>query len=158
MTPTADAAAAFLGVSRIAVTGVSRSPADHGANVVYTRLRERGYEVYAINPNATEVEGDPCWPNLTSLPVHVDGVVVATSPAHALASVKECVGLGIRQVWMHRFLGSGSVDEEAVLLGREHGLTVIDGGCPLMYGPASDRGHRLMRSVCRLAGNLPREV
>jgi predicted CoA-binding protein len=158
MTTLADAAAGFLAARRIAVTGVSRHPENHGGNVVYKRLRDRGYEVYAVNPNTTVVEGDPSFPDLTSLPVPVDAVVVATAPPHALATMKECVTLGIEQVWLHRFLGAGSVDEEAVLLGREHGLTVIDGGCPLMFGPASDPGHRVMRSVCRLAGHLPRKV
>ena len=46
---------------RVAVTGVSRSSKDHGANVVYQRLRSRGYEVFAVNPNADEVEGDRCF-------------------------------------------------------------------------------------------------
>jgi uncharacterized protein len=159
MTSMSEAAAAFLAPgARIAVTGVSREPKGHGGNIVYTRLRERGYDVYAVNPNATDVEGDPCFPDLTSIPAPVDAVVVATAPASALATVKECVALGIHQVWMHRLMGAGSVDEEAVRLGREHGLTVIDGGCPLMFGAASDRGHRVMRSLCRLTGGLPRAV
>src|SRR4029453_1319447 len=53
-----EAADDFLAHERIAVTGVSRTPGNHGANFVYRRLRERGYEVFAVNPNATEVEGD----------------------------------------------------------------------------------------------------
>ena len=53
-----DAASEFLANKRVAVTGVSREPKGHGSNVVYKRLRERGYEVFAVNPNADEVEGD----------------------------------------------------------------------------------------------------
>ena len=52
-----DAASEFLAHRRVAVTGVSRTPEAHGSNVVYKRLRERGYEVVAVNPNAEEVEG-----------------------------------------------------------------------------------------------------
>ena len=37
-----DAAVEFLEAKRIAVTGVSRHASDHGSNVVYRRLRERG--------------------------------------------------------------------------------------------------------------------
>ena len=55
-----EAASEFLAHKRVAVTGVSRQPGSHGSNVVYQRLRERGYEVFAVNPNADEVEGDPC--------------------------------------------------------------------------------------------------
>jgi predicted CoA-binding protein len=54
-----EAASEFLSNRRIAVTGVSRNPQGHGANFVYKRLRDRGFEVFAINPNTDEVEGDP---------------------------------------------------------------------------------------------------
>ena len=47
---TTTAAEQFLSQRRIAVTGVSRSPNNHGANVVYRRLRDRGHEVFAVNP------------------------------------------------------------------------------------------------------------
>ena len=62
MTSIKEAATDFLGHQRVAVTGVSRTPGSHGSNVVYKRLRERGYEVFAVNPNADEVEGDRCLP------------------------------------------------------------------------------------------------
>jgi uncharacterized protein len=55
------AATEFLRNKRVAVTGVSREAKGHGSNVVYQRLRARGYEVFAINPHAEEVEGDPCY-------------------------------------------------------------------------------------------------
>lgn len=155
---TKQAAEQFLAQRRIAVTGVSRSAKDHGANVVYGRLRDRGYEVFPVNPNATEVEGDPCYPDLHAIPVRVDGVVIGTSPDHAVDTVKECVALGIPRVWMHRGPVAGSVSDEATALGRENGLTVIDGGCPCMYAPTSDPGHRVMRSVLTLTGAVPRRV
>ncbi len=63
-----DAAAEFLAHKRVAVTGVSRKPENHGSNVVYKRLRERGYEVFAVNPNADEVEGDPSYHDLPQSP------------------------------------------------------------------------------------------
>lgn len=155
---TATAAAAFLDHRRIAVTGVSRSPKDHGANVVYRRLRDRGWSVFAINPNADVVEGDPCYPDLHAVPGGVEAVVIATRPDRATATVKECVELGIDHVWMHRGPGQGSVSDEAAALGREHGLTVIAGGCPCMYAPTADPGHRVMRSVLTLTGAVPRRV
>jgi uncharacterized protein len=155
---TKDAARDLLACRRIAVTGVSRTPAKHGANIVYRRLRERGYDVVAVNPNAEEVEGDRCWPDLSSVPDGVEAVVIATSPEHAVATVRECIDLGVRQVWMHRSVDAGSVSPEAVRLGREHGLTVIDGGCPCMYSPTADPGHRAMKAVLTLTGAVPRRV
>jgi predicted CoA-binding protein len=63
-----EAASEFLANKRIAVTGVSRNPQDHGSNAVYKRLRERGYEVFAVNPNADHIEGDTSYHDLRSIP------------------------------------------------------------------------------------------
>lgn len=151
-----DAATAFLANRRIAVTGVSRHPESHGSNAVYRRLRERGYEVFAVNPNAQVVEGDACYPDLKSVPGGIEAVVIATRPELAADTMRECVEVGVRQVWMHRGPGAGSVSAGATEYGRQHGITVIDGGCPLMFGPTADFGHKLIRFV--YARNVPREV
>ena len=125
---------------------------------MYQRLRQRGYEVFAVNPNADQVEGDQCFHDLKSIPGGVDAVVIATRPENAEATMRECADLGIKHVWMHRSLGTGSVSEAAAAWGREHGIRVIDGGCPLMFEPAADPGHKLMRFVFMLAGKVPRRV
>ena len=151
-----EAATAFLSNKRIAVTGVSRTPKSHGSNNVYKRMRERGYEVFAVNPNAREVEGDPSYPDLKSIPGGVDAVVIGTRPEFADGAMHECAELGIKHVWMHRGPGAGSVSDTATRYGRQHGITVIDGGCPLMFPPTSDFGHRLMRVV--YGGKVPRQV
>ena len=153
-----EAASEFLATKRIAVTGVSRKPQGHGSNVVYQRLRERGYEVFAVNPNADQVEGDPCYHDLKSIPGGVDAVVIGTRPEIAEDTMRECADLGIKQVWMHRSFGKGSVSDQATEYGRERGIQVIDGGCPLMFDPAADPGHKAMRFVFTLTGKVPREV
>jgi uncharacterized protein len=156
MQPIQEAASEFLAKKRIAVTGVSRQPKSHGSNNVYKRLRDRGYEVFAVNPNAQEVEGDRCYRDLRSIPGGVDAVVIATRPEVAENTMRECAELGIKHVWMHRGPGVGSVSAAATDYGRQHGITVIDGGCPLMFGPTADFGHKLMRFV--YAGKVPKRV
>jgi uncharacterized protein len=153
-----EAASAFLAAKRVAVTGVSRHPKDHGSNVVYQRLRQRGYDVFAINPNADEVEGDRCYRDLSSIPGGVDAVVIATRPEIAEETMRECAELGIKHVWMHRGPGAGSVSAKAAEYGRQNGIAVIDGGCPCMFEPTADRGHKVMRFLFTLSGNVPREV
>jgi predicted CoA-binding protein len=155
---TREAAADFLASRRIAVTGVSHAPKGHGSNAVYTRLRERGYEVFAVNPNAEAVEGDRTYPDLAAIPGGVDAVVIGTRPDRAMATVEEAAGLGVRKVWMHRSFGAGSVSADATRWAREHGLTVIDGGCPLMYDPVADGGHKFMCRVLTMTGKVPRSV
>lgn len=149
-----EVAEEFLGSKRIAVTGVSRNPQGHGGNVVHQRLRDRGYEVFPVNPNAEDIAGEQCYHDLKSIPGGVDAVVIATRPEVAEATIRECAELGIRYVWMHRSFGPGSVSAAATEYGRRHGITVIDGGCPLMFSPASDPGHRVMRWLC----HLPKQV
>jgi len=151
-----QAAAAFLASKRVAVTGVSRTPKTHGANNVYRRLRERGYEVFAVNPNTGQVEGDRCYQDLKSIPGGVQAVVIGTRPEIAEDTMRECAELGIKHVWMHRGPGAGSVSDAATGYGRAHGITVIDGGCPLMFGPTADLGHKIMRLV--YAGHVPKQV
>jgi hypothetical protein len=158
MSTVKQAAAEFLAKKRVAVTGVSRDPRNHGGNVVYQRLRQRGYEVFAVNPNADKVEGDPCFRDLKSIPSGVDAVVIATRPEIAEVTMRECADLGIKHVWMHRAFGGGSVSGAAGAWGREHGIRVIEGGCPLMFEPAADPGHKFLRFFCTLAGKVPRQV
>jgi uncharacterized protein len=158
MPPIKDAAAAFLANRRIAVTGVSRTPGKHGSNVVYTRLRERGYDVFAVNPNAETVEGDRSYPTLSAIPGGVDAVVIGTKPETAEETMRECAELGVSHVWMHRSFGAGSVSAAATTYGRERGISVIDGGCPCMFDPTADLGHKAMRVAFTLNGHVPREV
>ena len=158
MTSIKDAASEFLTHKRVAVTGVSRTPKSHGSNVVYRRLRERGYEVFAVNPNTDTVEGDRAYPDLHAIPGGVEAVVIGTRPEIADATMRECAELGIEHVWMHRGPGPGSVSKTAAAYGRERGIAVIDGGCPCMFGPTADPGHKAMRTVLTLTGNVPRKV
>ena len=153
-----DAATEFLAKKRIAVTGVSRNPKGHGSNAVYQRLRGRGYEVFAVNPNADSVEGDPCYHDLKSIPGGVEAVVIGTRPEAAESTMHECADLAIQHVWMHRGPGPGSVSESAATIGREHGINVIDGGCPLMFDPTADFGHKCMKAIFTLTGSVPRKV
>jgi len=144
----------FLAQKRIAIAGVSRKPGE-AANLIYKKLRGCGYQVFPINPNADQVEGDPCYPDLASLPEGADAVVVATHPRVAEQIVRECAELGISRVWMHRSFGQGSVSEDAVRLCREKKISVIPGGCPMMFCEPVDFAHKCIRWMLKISGGLP---
>lgn len=148
------AAQEFLAQRRIAVAGVSREEGQ-AANAIYRRLRDAGYTVYAVNPRAGEVEGDPCYPSVAELPDPADGVLVVTHPDAAPAVARDCVRAGVRRVWLHRSFGAGSASAEAVEVCRDAGISVLDGGCPLMFLEPVDVGHKCIRWLLGVTGRLP---
>ena len=147
----------FLAQKRIAVAGVSRDDRGHPAgNLIYRRLKSTGHDVFAVNPNTPTFEGDRCYPDLKSIPGGVDGVVIVTRPETTARIVRDCSDAGVRRVWMHESLVKGSsVSSDAVEYCRAHGIGVIAGGCPMMYGDGVDFGHTCMRWVLKLKGKLP---
>jgi predicted CoA-binding protein len=157
MTSIEHAANNFLDKRRIAVVGVSRS-GDAAANLIYKRFRSVGYDVFPVNPNAEEVEGDPCFESVSAIHGSVDAVVVATHPKASEQVVRDCAQAGVSQVWIHHSFGEGSFSQEAVDFCHDNDITVIPGGCPLMFGKTADFGHRCMRWVFNLVGKLPKEV
>ena len=144
----------FLAGKRFAVAGVSRQP-HQAANAIYRKLRQSGFEVFPINPNAGEAEGVRCYPNLPSIPGEIDGVIVATHPRNALDIIRQCGEKGVRRVWFHQSFGTGSVSAEAVHECTLRSIQCIVGGCPLMYCEPVDLGHRCVRWLLRLGGRLP---
>ena len=154
MATIAEAVGDFLDQKTIAVAGVSRD-GDLPANLVFKKLRSAGYEVFPVNPNAQEVEGTRCFPDLASVPAEIQGLVIATPPVAAVSLVEDCIRLGIPRVWMHRSFGEGSVSPEAIRRCRESGIAVIPGACPMMYVEPVDFGHRCIRWVLKVSGKLP---
>lgn len=147
----------FLAQKRIAVAGVSRNNSHHPAgNLIYRRLKKTGHEVVPVNPSMDRFEGERCYPDLKSIPGGVDGVVIITRPDTTELIVRDCSVAGVRRVWMHQSLATGSsVSPEAVEYCRQHDITVIAGACPMMYGPGVDFGHACMRWIMKLKGDLP---
>jgi uncharacterized protein len=150
-----ESIALFLSGKRIAVAGVSRD-SDVAANSVFKTLRDCGYEVFPVNPNAEEVEGAPCYPNVASIPGELDGVMIATHPSVSVLIVRQCKERGVKRVWFHRSFGEGSVSKEAVRECDRLGMKYIVGGCPLMFCDPVDFGHKCMRWWLQRSGRVPK--
>jgi len=154
---------AFLAQKKIAVVGVS-DKRDTGCNLAYTKFKDAGYQVFAVNPHITSFKGEPCYPDLKSIPEKPDAVFLLTNPAVTDQIVKQCVELGIKHVWMHCMMGTKpglaagmtSVSPEAVKMCRENGISVIPGACPNQF-LKPDVGHGMMRGLWGLLGFMPAE-
>ena len=148
----------FLAQKKIAVVGVS-DERETGCNLAYRKFKETGYTVSAVNPRLTSFEGDPCYPDLQSIPEKPDAVFILTKPKITEQVVQQCVDLGIQRVWMHCLMGTKpglassmtSVSQDAVRMCLENGIEVIPGACPNQY-LKPDFGHALMRVMFRTLG------
>jgi len=147
----------FLAQQRIAVAGVSRS-GSQPANAIFNRLRDTGHDVFPTNPSTDEVEGVPCYPNLSAIPGGVDAVMIAAPPEAVDEIVRECAQLGIKRVWMHRSIDGGSYSASAEAFCHENGIRVIPAGCPMMFDGKVDFGHKCIRFFMNLTGGLPKTV
>jgi len=118
----------FLNKKNIfAVVGASRDPKKYGYQV-YKNLKNAGYEVYAVNPNAEEILGDKCYPSLENLPVKPDVVDVVVPPKVTEHTVETCKKLGITKVWMQ----PGSESEKAIKFCEQNGIDVVYGVCVMI--------------------------
>src|SRR5512143_1431781 len=150
----------FLAQKKIAVVGVS-DKRETGCNAGYRRFKAAGYTVSAVNPRLTTFDGDPCYPDLKSIPDRPEAVFILANPKITEQIVQQCVELGIKHVWMHCMMGTKpgaaasttSVSQDAVKVCRENGIAVIPGSCPNQF-LKPDFGHAMMRVVFRLIGGL----
>lgn len=148
----------FLAQEKIAVVGVS-DKRETGCNLAYRKFKEAGHTVLAVNPRLTEFEGDPCFPDLQSIPDKPDAVFILTNPRVTEEVVQQCVDLGVKYVWMHCMMGTKpglaesmtSVSQDAVEMCRANGITVIPGACPNQF-LKPDIGHAIMRMLFRTLG------
>lgn len=148
----------FLAQKKVAIVGVS-DKRETGCNLAYTKFKENGYQVYAVNPRISTFNGAPCYADLKSIPEKPDAVFILASPKVTDEIVQQCVDLGIKHVWMHCMMGTKpglaagmtSVSKEAVEKCNANGIAVIPGSCPNQFLKA-DFGHAAMRGLWRLFG------
>lgn len=84
--------------------------------------------MYPVNPNAKEVLGDKCYPDLKDLPIKPDVINVVVPPKVTEEIVKMYKMLGITKVWMQ----PGSESESAIRFCRENDIDVVYGVCVMV--------------------------
>ena len=84
--------------------------------------------------------------------------MIAARPEIADETMRECAELEVKHVWITVVLAPAASRRRQRTTGAGQGIAVIDGGCPCMFGPTADFGHKAMRLVFTLTGNVPKEV
>jgi uncharacterized protein len=140
----------FLLQRKIAVVGVSRKKTKFG-NAIYKELKQKGYNVFPVNPHINTFEGDNCYPDLLSIPEKVDAVVINVPSVQTEKVVREAKQAGINKVWLQQ----GSQSENAVKFCEENGIEYVSNECILMFAQPSAFIHRAHRWMWGVLGKLP---
>jgi acyl-CoA synthetase (NDP forming) len=123
---------ALLRPESVAVIGASKDPRKPG-HVLLRNIRDGRFagRLYAINPSASEIAGQPCFPSIANVPELVDQAVIVLRRERVLQAVESCASVGVKAIVIVT-AGFGEADEwgrreEAKLreLAVERGLAVI---------------------------------
>ncbi len=144
----------FLAQKRIAIVGVGRDPQCWG-RTLHDEFKKRGYEVYAVNPNATAIGDIKCYPSVRDLPVKVDGALLAVPPSVTDQVVRDMAAAGISRVWMHRSAGAGAVSQAAIEFCKQNKIATVYGVCPFMYLQPQGFGHKLHYMFAKWTKSIP---
>ncbi|MFC1958045.1 CoA-binding protein [Chloroflexota bacterium] len=117
----------FMAQKKFAVIGATNNTEKYG-NQVFKNLKARGYEVYAVNPNLTELEGTKCYPTLADIPVKVDVVDFVVPPKVTEVTLQECKRLGLDRIWLQ----PGAESEAAIAYCHENNLKVVHDVCVML--------------------------
>jgi predicted CoA-binding protein len=140
----------FLSQKKLAAIGVSRD-AKQFSNSAYRLLKTHGFTVYPVNPNAEQIEGDRCFPNITSLPEKVDRALIMLPPEKTMHVLPEIAAAGIKHVWLQQQTES----PQAIQFCSDHNINVVYGECIIMFVEPVGFPHRMHRWVKKVTGALP---
>ncbi|MBC8081189.1 MAG: CoA-binding protein [Gorillibacterium sp.] len=108
----------------IAVVGLSDST-DRTSHMVASAMQDRGYRIIPVNPNASEILGEQCYPSLTDIPEQVDIVNVFRRSDQVLPIAEQAVQIKAKVFWLQQ----GIINEEAAQLCQANGIEVIMDRC-----------------------------
>lgn len=147
---TMEAAESITSLKRLGVAGVSRNSRKFG-NTIYREMREKGYDVYPINPHVDEIEGDACYRDIASLP-EVEGIIISTPADQSLKILGEAKEKGIKNVWLQQ----GAHSKEAVKFCEENDMNYVAGECIFMFMEPVESVHKFHRWIWKLIGKYPK--
>jgi predicted CoA-binding protein len=145
----------FLALKRLAFVGISLNPKAFSRGL-WHELLDRRYEVFPVNPNATELDGKPCFARVQDIQPPVDGALLITPPEVTEQVVRDCHEVGIKHIWMYRAAGRGSVSASAVEFCKANGINVVAGECPYMFLEGTPFFHKIHGVVKKVTGSYPR--
>ncbi len=108
----------------VAVVGATDDPTKYGS-VIYRDLKRKGYAVFPVNPNRSDVDGDKAYPSLDQLPKTPTIVNIVVPPSVTVGILKKCLELGLNNVWLQ----PGAESPESLAFLQEHGFNYLANAC-----------------------------
>lgn len=108
----------------IAVVGYSPKPA-RASHAIARQMQRHGYRIIPVRPGLDEGLGEKAYPDLASVPEHIDIANVFRSGKYVPQVLDQCLRLGIKTIWMQE----GAEHEESAVRAQAAGMTVVMGRC-----------------------------
>jgi predicted CoA-binding protein len=139
----------FISSKRIAVVGMSRSGKKFG-NMAAKELKSKGYEIVSVHPEAKEIDGITCYPDLKSLSGKVDSVWISIPPKNVPPVLEEAAQIGLKNIWLQQGAWSKEVQQTIDQLS----LPVVSKKCIMMYAQPVHSVHKFHRTIVGIFGRL----
>ena len=114
----------------VAVIGASRRQGTVG-RAVLENLKSGGYagRLYAVNPNAREISGVACFPDVAGLPETPDLALLAVPPAEVVDTAGACGRLGVRGLVVFAAAVDAPASADLLAVCRRYGMRLIGPNC-----------------------------
>jgi predicted CoA-binding protein len=137
----------------MAMAGASRNLKKFGG-VIFKELKEKGFELYPINPNADVIQGVKCYKSVDELPPDVEHLFIVTSKEDTDAVAHAAIKKGIKMIWIQQ----KSDTPEAVKVIEEAGIPLIHKKCIMMFADPVKSFHGFHRFLVKTFGAYPKLV
>lgn len=138
----------FVEGKRIAVVGASQQNNQKFGNMAAKELIERGYEVVYVHPEAKEINGQPCYPNMDAVKDKADVVWVCVPATGGESVLREAAEAGFKNVWLQQ----GASSPELIKVGAELDIELVAGKCILMYAEPVGSYHKFHQVIWKMIG------
>ena len=108
----------------VAVVGATDNSSKYGY-VIYRDLKRKGFTVFPVNPRRKMVDSDQTYPTLRALPQKPTIVNIVVPPEVTESVLKECLELGLTNVWLQ----PGAESPEVLEFIQEHGFNYLANAC-----------------------------
>jgi hypothetical protein len=141
----------FLEPQKFAVAGASRNPKKFGG-AVFKELKEKGFDLYPVNPNASEIQGVKCYNSIDELPDEVEHLLIITSKQETLGIAGAAIKKGVKMIWIQQ----KSETPEAVKAIQDAGIPLIHKKCIMMFADPVKGFHGFHRFLVKTFGQYPK--